>query len=183
MGKSYFSPVFVSGQQVNLVHLEPFTLQVQSEHAKKTLRVRVTFSTHCFSEEHGKIPHPVGDTVIDQDTKRPRTFCPTRYQLSHDLPNLVNAMVDEDVFQTDAQRNWVYTVTITSPAGPYHLFFEVRKAPNEQRTWQDVNLVVESAYLQTGADPAVRGKKPFVLVCGEAYTGNRRPAHKKKPRR
>ena len=182
LGKPYFPTLQIGGQSVDFLHLEPFTLLLRSEHAKKTLRVRVTFSTHCFSEEFGKVPHPGGDPVIDEDTKRPRTFCPIRYGLSHGLPVLLKGLEGKDVFQTQSMRNWVYTVTIESPAGPYHVFFEVRKASADQRTWQDLNLVVESAYPQTGAGPAVRGKKPFVLVCGEAYTGNRRPTRKKRRR-
>lgn len=180
----YFPPLIIGGEQVEFLHLEPFTLHVPSTMAKKTLRVRVTFSTHCFSEACGKIPHPPGDPIIDGDTKRPRTFCPIRYRLSKCLSNLVRTLPDANVFQTSAVRNWVYTITIDDPNGPYHVFFEVKRASPEQRTWQDLNLVIESAYPQDVASPAVRGQKPFVLVCGETYTANpSRPRSKKNRRR
>lgn len=173
MSKSYFEPLVIGGEPVDLLHLEPFTLLVPSVLAKKTLRVRVTYSTHCFSEKYGAIPHPPSDPIIDVDTKQHRTFCPIRYGLSKGLPAVIRGMTDSDVFQTSAVRNWVYSITIENPAGPYHVFFEVNRASAEQRTWQDLNLVVESAYPEDDSPPSVRGKKPFALVCGEVYTGQR----------
>ncbi len=179
---AYFRPIFVSGTPVDLSHLEPFTFQVPSVLAKKTLRVRALFTTHCFSQSHGSIPHPTGDTVIDGDTSRPRTFCPVRYGCSHALPALVAGLPGSKVRQTSALRNWVYSTVIAHPSGPYNIFFEVKRAAPEQRTWQDLNLIVESAYPEHGAPPSVRGQKPFVLVCGEAYTGRRQPALRDKKR-
>lgn len=175
LGAPYFSPLTVGGQPIDLSHLEPFTIIVDSQLAMKKLRVRISFTTHCFSEEFGKILHPPGDPVIDQSTNRPRTFCPIRHQLSKQLPALLRSLTDEDVYQTSAVRNWVFSVTVASPNGPYHIFFEVKRSPNNQRTWQDLNLTVESAYPESDGPPSVRGKKPFVLVCGETYTGNKRP--------
>lgn len=152
---------------------------VQSNHAMKTLRVHVTFTTHCFTEQFGKIPHPNGDPIIDEDTKRPRTFCPVRYGLSYSLPALVNGLSGAVVNQTAAQRNWVYSTTIASPAGPYHIFFEISRSPAHKRTWQDLDMVIESAYPETGSPPAIRGQKPFALLCGETYTGNKKRPKKR----
>jgi len=183
LASSYFPPLFVGGQRVDLSHLEPFKLQVASTQAKKTLRVHVTFTSHCFSERLDLARHPGGDPVIDRDTRDPRMFCPMRYRLSFRLPDFIRELPYRTVSVTSALRNWVYTVTIEDPAGPYHVFLELRRAAAVQRTWQDLNLVVESAYPETRGPPAVRGRpKPFPLVCGEVYTGNRtRP--RKKPRR
>lgn len=174
MNTSYFSPLFIGGKPVDLSHLEPFKLQVVSTHAKATLRVHVTFTSHCFSEKLDSALLVQGGPVIDRDTRHPRMFCPTRYRLSHRLPSFIRGLPGRSVSLTSAQRNWVYTVTVEHPAGPYHVFFELRRAPGEQRTWQDLNLIVESAYPETRTPPAVRGRpKPFALVCGEVYTGNR----------
>lgn len=183
LSASYFAPVVTGGVNIDLSHLEPFTFEVNSALAKKTLRVRALFSTHCFSHAYDPNRHPSGDTVIDEDTKSPRTFCPVRYGLSHALPSFIREMPTATVSQTSAVRNWVYSVTVQNPQGPYHVFFEIKRAPPEQRTWQDLNLIIESAYPEEKGPPAIRGKKPFVLVCGEAYTGNRRsPRKKKRPR-
>ena len=147
--------------------------------AKKELRVRVTFTSHCFSEAYDPVTHGPGDSIVDKDTKRWRTYCPVRDELSKDLSKVISALIDEEVWQSATERNWVYSTTVEVPAGPYHVFFEVQKASPDQRTWQDVNLIVESAYPQTGSPPSLKGKKPFALVCGEEYTGRRRPAKKR----
>lgn len=47
----YFPAITVNGQTYDLAHLDPLTLQVQSEMAKKTLRVGVRFSNHCFTND------------------------------------------------------------------------------------------------------------------------------------
>src|SRR5690606_20855622 len=70
-------------------------------------------------------------------------FCPMRYRLSFRLPDFIRELPYRTVSVTSALRNWVYTVTIEDPAGPYHVFLELRRAAAEQRTWQDLNLVVE----------------------------------------
>lgn len=91
--KPYFPPVLVSGSQVDLTHLEPFTFNLQSHLAKKDLRLRVLFSSHCFSTGYAGALHPTGDTVIDADrpSQHHRTFCPDRYALSKSLPGIIGS--------------------------------------------------------------------------------------------
>lgn len=170
---SYFKPVTVSGSAVDLAHLQPFTMLIDSKKAKRVLRVHVTFSTHCFSVAYVKATHPAGDTVIDQDSPRPRTFCPIRYQLSFALPQLIQSLnnAKASVFQCSKRRNWAFTVLIESPQGPYHVFLEIRRANATQRQWQDLNLRVESAYHETTSGPDVLGSMGFVLLCGKTYLG------------
>jgi len=168
--KEYFHPVWVGGQRIDLSHLDPFSMTLHSERLNKALRIAVTFSTHCFSEAYGKIPHPSGDSVIDEDTKQPRTYCPIRYGLSKALPDVIRAMADKTITLTAFKRNWVHTITVESPAGPYHVFVEIHRAGPDKRTWQDLELVVESAYHQTGKPPSVTGSpRPFMVVCAEVY--------------
>jgi hypothetical protein len=168
--KEYFSPVWVGGRRVALSHLDPFTMNLQSEKLGKLLRVAVTFSTHCFSETRGKIPHPDGDTVIDHDTAKPRTFCPIRYELSKQLPDIVRGLETKTITLTSFQRNWVHTLLIERPEGPYHVFLEIQRAPRERRTWQDLEVVIESAYHQTDKPPAVSGSpRAFMVVCADIY--------------
>ncbi len=75
--------------------------------------------------------------------------------------------------QTAQERNWLHTVKVDDPAGPYHVFFELRRAAVESRHLQDLNLVVESAYPQGDVRraPAVRGSMGFILLCGKVYKG------------
>lgn len=182
MRKEYFQPLFVNGQRVDLSHLDPFTMTLFSDRLNKHLRIAVTFSTHCFSESYGVLPHPLGDTLIDEDTKWPRTYCPIRYGLSKALPGVINGLPGQLITRTIFKRNWLHTLTIAAPAGPYHVFVELQKASPERRTWQDLELVVESAYHQTGEPPGVSGgPRAFMAVCADTYAPPRKkPAKKRK---
>lgn len=177
----YFSLLRVGGQVVDLSHLEPFTLIFHSDRVGQALRAAVTFTNHCFSEKHGAIPHPVGDEVI-WDKGAMRTFCPVRYQLSKDLPSLIRALPEKTVILAAHEATWVHTVRIESPAGPYHLFLTISRAAGDKQKWQEIDLMVESAYPETLSPPATKGTaRPFVIVCGEVYLSN--PQKPKKKRR
>ncbi|WP_315386503.1 heat-shock protein [uncultured Stenotrophomonas sp.] len=177
----YFSPLRVGGQLVDLSHLEPFTIIIQSEKVDKPLRIAITFSNHCFSASHGDIPHPPGDEVI-WDGRKMRTFCPTRYRLSHGLPDVIRSLEERKVILAAHGASWIHTLTIENPDGPYHLFLTVKRSSNEKRAWQDIDVIVESAYPETRNAPTTTGHwRPFVLVCGEAWLSN--PQKPKKKRR
>ena len=156
------------GEDVNFV--------VTSQLARRDLRVHVTFSSHCFSHAYDRNTHPSDQPILDVASTKPRTFCPIRYRLSHQLPTLIQGLNHPKmkVWETSAERNWCYSVTTEDPSGPYHVFFEVRRASKERRQWQDLNLVVESAYHQDeGAAPRLNGSMAFVLLCGKVYVGER----------
>lgn len=171
MTAPYFKPLDIGGRIIDLAHLEPFCLEIDSKLAKKVLRVHVTFTNHCFTKAYAPETHPPGEIIIDQDKPRPRTFCPVRYRLSHDLPAVIKRLNHPKaaVWQTSRERNWSHSITIEDPAGPYHVFFEVRRASNHQRQWQDLNLVVESAYHETETPPDLLGSMGFLLLCGKVY--------------
>lgn len=173
--KAYFESVVVEGEEFVLDHLEPFTFSVESERAKKTLRIHVTFSNHCFTRSHDP-ETDVQDVPIFRDHKgRPRVFCQTRYRLSLALPVLIKGLGEPRVrvVETATQRNWVYSIRVEDPTGPYHIFFEVRRAGKEYRAREDLRLVVESAYHQEPGQlpPKLRGAMAFVLLCGKVYLG------------
>lgn len=176
----YFNQLVIGGNQINLAHLDPFTLTFHSERIGKVLRVAITFTNHCFSAEFGTIPHPAGQPVI-WDGKKRRTFCTTRYQLSHDLPDLIRQLPEKTVTLASHGTTWVHTVTIQNPQGPYHAFLTVSRATGHERTWQDINVMVESAYPQTQQPPALKGlPRPFALVCADIYGGNAAKPKKKR---
>lgn len=166
---SYFPALTIRDQIYDFAHLEPFNFNVASQLAKRDLRVRVTFSSHCFSQGYNAATHPLGEAIILDAAGRPRTFCTIRYRLSLGLPAVVLGLnhPQSKVHETAAQRNWAYSMTIQDPAGPYHVFFEIRRAAKEKP--QDLNLVVESAYHQTGQPPRLLGKMGFMLLCGKVY--------------
>ncbi|HDZ58145.1 MAG TPA: hypothetical protein ENI17_02695 [Pseudomonas xinjiangensis] len=176
MSKPYFQSLRVGGDTLSLTHLEPFTFLVDSNKARKKLRVHVTYSTHCFTRRfyHGS-EHPDGYPLLDIDTPRPRIFCPVRYRLSIQLPELIGGLNQPSikVLQTTSRRNWAYSITILHPAGPYHVFFELSRSAKHQKSWQDLNLVVESAYHEDPNEepPSFLGTMGFVLLCGKVYLG------------
>lgn len=173
MTAPYFQPLVIGEQVFDLGHLEPFSLEIDSKLAKKLLRVHVTFTNHCFTKGYAPETHPAGEPIIDQDKPRPRTFCPIRYRLSHKLRAVIEQLAHPKatVWQTSTRRNWAYSMTIDDPSGPYHVFFEIRRASAQQRQWQDLNLVVESAYHETEGPPALVGSMGFLLLCGKVYLG------------
>jgi len=166
---AYFPTLAIGGQTYDFAHLEPFTFTITSELAKRDLRVHVTFSSHCFSEGYDEATHPAGEPIILDGAKRQRTFCAIRYRLSLVLPAVIQGLnhPKAKVYETAAQRNWAYSMTIEDPSGPYHVFFEVRRAADDKP--QDINLVVESAYHQTESPPKLLGKMGFMLLCGKVY--------------
>lgn len=77
--------------------------------------------------------------------------------------------------------SWIHTLAVENPDGPYHLFLTVKRSSNEKRAWQDIDVIVESAYPETRNAPTTTGSwRPFVLVCGEAWLSN---PHKPKRKR
>lgn len=172
--QQYFPELVIADERVDLSHLEPFTFVIHSQLAKRDLRVHVTFSNHCFTKGYEQASHPAGEPIIDAGSPRPRTFCPIRYRLSQQLPDLIKTLnhPKAKVRETSAERNWCYSLTIEDPEGPYHVFFEVRRASRDRRQWQDLNLVVESAYHEDeDGGPSLKGSMAFILLCGKVYLG------------
>lgn len=172
MSNLYFKPVVIGEENFDLSHLEPFKFDFYSEAVKRRLTIDVKFTNHCFTEAYSPETHVVGEPIFDEHGLRPRAFCRIRYRLSKRLPDIIQSLNDGKVKveQTSALRNWVYSVFIDEPEGRYHVFFELRLAHGVERQWQDLNLIVESAYLR-GMDspPSVVGKVGFYVLCSKVY--------------
>ncbi len=166
-------PFSFEGQLYEFDHLEPFHIKIDSEKAKRELRIQVTFSNHCFS--YTRIDEP-WSTVLDKNESRPRVFCPTRYRLSLQLPDIIQRLNDPSikVHQTWHRRNWVYSMKIEDPSGPYHVFFEIKKSPKHKSKYQELSLHVESAYHEDeGRAPNVVGTMKFHILCNNTYLGRK----------
>jgi len=169
---AYFQALAIGGQTYDFAHLEPFTFTISSQLAKRDLRVHVTFSNHCFTQSYDAATHPAAEPIILDGARRHRTFCPIRYRLSKKLPAIFLGLSHPKakVWETSAERNWCFSMTIDDPSGPYHVFFEIRRAGQDRRQWQELNLVVESAYHEAdGGGPSLKGAMAFVLLCGKIY--------------
>nr|WP_274383244.1 hypothetical protein [Cupriavidus gilardii] len=154
--------------------MEPFSLEVERNLAKKRLRIHVTFSNHCFTKRYLDEALEPEHPIFDGTTARPRMFCPVRYRLSHKLPGVIKGLnhPKAKVWQTSSRRNLAYSMAVEDPKGPYHVFFEVRRPAPHRRPSQDLNLTVESAYHQTERGPVLLGSVGFVLLCGKVYLGH-----------
>ncbi|WNW12919.1 hypothetical protein RRX38_17760 [Pseudomonas sp. DTU_2021_1001937_2_SI_NGA_ILE_001] len=144
---------------------------------KKDLRIHVRFTNHTFTTAYDAATHDPERPILEDHGGRPRTFCESRYTLSHRLPGVISSFTHPatKVHQTAAQRNWAHVTQIETPQGPYYVFFELRRARKEDRHLQDLYLVVESAYPQ-GRDmpaPQLSGRMGFGLLCSKVYAGER----------
>lgn len=175
MPTPYFKNLVIGDQTYSFEHLEPFTFQLVSKLAQKTLLIHVTFTNHCFTHKYKPEKYQAGQLLLDTDTPRPRVFCPTRYRLSRELnlADLIRGMTHPKckVSQSKERRNWAYTMQIDNPEGPYYLFFEIRKAVQAGRQRQDLSIIVESAYPDDPEEktPVFVGDMSFILLCGKTY--------------
>lgn len=169
-GKNFFPDLQIKEVSYNFQHLNPFTMVVKSEKVKKDLKIRVRFSNHCFSREYDK-NEDLKEHIINPTENYPRIFCHTRYRLSFDLQELIKSLNSPKikVNQTKSKRNWVYSIKIENPEGPYHLFFEISRSPKSKRSYQDLEMVVESAYHETIKPPQIIGNMHFFILCSKTY--------------
>jgi len=170
----YYESLNLGEEIFEFPHLEPFNMEFESRMANKWLRLHVTFKNHCFTKGYKAEEHIAGEPIFDEFSESPRSFCRTRYRLSKSLPDLIRRLNHPkvEVVQTVAKRNWVYSITIEDPAGPYHVFLEVRRAGAARKHLQDLNIVIESAYHEDPEmePPKVLGSMNFFLLCGKVFT-------------
>lgn len=168
----FFPPVAANGISYDLSHLNPFVLRLSSTLARKTLGIGVRFSNHCFTQGYELGNHPEGFPVLLDAGHRQRSFCHVRYEYSFQLPTAIRGLLNSkaQVWQTAERRNWVYSMKVENPNGPYHVFFELRRSRNPEF---ELGMVVESAYPEDPkrGSPNILGKMGFALLCGKVYTG------------
>jgi hypothetical protein len=167
----YHHPITIEDNVYSFGYLNPFEHIFYSEKAKKQIRVIIKFSNHCFTKA---CENSNENTQIIKDSgNRDRVFCPIRYQASTQLPTIIQQLLEANakVWQTQQERNWVHTVTIQTPQGPYHVFFEVKRATKHDRA--DLRISVESAYPEDPqrGPPGVRGNMRIETLCTNTFLG------------
>jgi hypothetical protein len=171
VSKPYHLPLLIDGTSYVFTHLEPCLIAVSSSKVGRGLQIRVLYSNHCFSRKFDSDFHPEGSLTFTDQRGELRVFDSTRYDLSLLLPEIIQRLAHPQtkVWQTSARRNWLHSTTIESDIGPYHVFFELRRAGRGEGG-QDLNLTVESAYPQMGRPaPSVLGAMGFALLAGKVY--------------
>jgi hypothetical protein len=171
--KPYFAPLTIRGQEYSFAHLDPFKVMVDSRAVGRLVSVHVRFTTHCFTQGFDPEVHPADEPVIVDEGNRQRAFCDVRYGLSAHLPAAIQGLNHPQarVYQTGVRRNWLHSATVHGHDGPYHIFFEIRRAPQERRRMQDIELTVESAYPQgeNFPEPTVIGRMGFVALVSNVF--------------
>jgi hypothetical protein len=173
--KPYFAPLTIRGQEYSFAHLEPFKVMVDSHKVGRLVSVHVRFTTHCFTEGFDPEAHLADEPVIVDEGSRQRVFCQVRYGLSAHLPTAIQGLNQPQakIYQTGARRNWLHSTTVQGHDGPYHIFFEIRRAPQERSRMQDIELTVESAYPQGKGIPApvTIGRTGFIALVSNVFLG------------
>jgi hypothetical protein len=73
------------------------------------------------------------------------------------LPELIANLPTQKVYQTAAERNYVYAVTLEIDAKIYEIYFMLQRADGTKG--MDLRLTVESAYVPDEASEQFRGGK------------------------
>ena len=133
------------GKKYDLSHLHSRTLQfvraAQGKEPAIEYQVDVIFSLHCFSVK----ARPGADAkLLYSDSRETRMFDSERYDLSKQLPAIIESLSQRRCFQTD--RSDFVTVEVVredTTVVNYHVYFTVSKATRRGR----LNLYVSSAYV------------------------------------
>jgi hypothetical protein len=80
------------GQTRSIEHLAPMTIDCPCDPIGRALSVRVTFKNHCVTESYDPLRHDTSEILFRDGPGRHRVFCPTRYHLSHRLPQIMTGL-------------------------------------------------------------------------------------------
>jgi hypothetical protein len=156
------STIIVRGHPVSISHLAPFTFTCPclDPSVSRPLRIRASFSNHCYTSSFDKGVHDRGDILLREPNRVARVFDAVRNQLSLQLPEIIGALPDAKVNQTPERRNFIFTkmvdvdmpgtdwpegVRTSAPKVRYEVFFSLGR-PDVKTPAHDLRLVVESAY-------------------------------------
>ncbi len=158
----------------DLSHVHPFryslTLAAMPNHPAREVEVRVGFSAHTFTVgcQPPEVAHPHYSRPQD-----PRKFCPVRYELSRQLPDIMRNLEQRKCFFTNYKNYFVVEMPDALPRGlEYWVFFDVRHAGERGA----VLIFVESAYAGDATKTPYRSRREkvgFKVLVNKALQGER----------
>jgi len=171
--------IYYEDKEVELGHLDPMFMECPCDKIRRDLAIRVKFANHCYTEGFDATRHNRDQICLWDAPDRGRVFCPERYELSHNLPEILLGIHTKKVYQTSEQRNYVYAVPLELDSQRYEIYFMLQRALAEDREERraDLRLTVESAYPAAGAAtnlPKTCGKIGFVTLSRIARGPSRR---------
>lgn len=122
---SYWKPLVVDGNAIDLSHLEPFEFSLIPKGFTEQAVIRVRFNDHCFTEDFDAAKHVCALPETHVARHETRGFSGVRYELSKALPAYVRSFDGQRIAQTRTGT----LVRITMGDGSrYGIFFTLRKA-------------------------------------------------------
>lgn len=139
------------------------TITCPCEYIGRDLLIDVDYANHCYTEKFVDGVHTIEQILLTEAEDRHRVFCPIRYALSKQLPDLIKELPKFRVHQTSQARNYVYVVPLQIGERPYEIYFMLqRSVPG---TASDLRLTIESAYIDNdGSNVRKRPNKVRFMV-------------------
>lgn len=135
------------GVEYDLTHLHPCRLQYiqleKSGQPERTYTVEVCYSLHCFSKTLSIAADP---RLNYSDARETRTFDLERYELSKQLPQIIQGLSSKRCMHTGKGNFFVVEVVTSSGAKEdYEVYFDVQ---NSSAKGVIARLFVQSAYVR-----------------------------------
>lgn len=153
-----WAPFHYDGQTYALDHLHPRELTFQQPAAKdkpaRDYRVQVIYGLHCFTRKQ-KDSEPAPDAALMYaDSRETRIFDFVRYELSKQLPAVIEQLIDRNCYHSGKGNFFVVElVTVAGEREEYEIYFEASRASAKGVA----NLYVQSAYVR---DQRHAGNRP-----------------------
>ena len=149
-----------SGTRYELRHLKPalmiYRLPATIMRPATDVVVRVTYGLHCFTRG-AKDGEAISPEQVYFRNKEGRLFCPTRWELTSDLPRMINTILERSCFETDRRNHVMFSSAQTAQGEEYAVFFALRGA-SPDRGW-NATLLVISAHPRDGFKKHGKPKK------------------------
>jgi hypothetical protein len=147
------------GETHSLDHLHPMSWKLNQEakgtNPQRIYNIEITFSMHAFTRsiDHSQID----ESLHYSDKKETRHFCFERYELSKQLPAIIQSLDKGYVFHTGRQN----FMRIDIADAKYEIYFVVRRSAKADF---DLDIYIQSAYQRTYGNSPRAGKIKFYVV-------------------
>ncbi|MCR5877272.1 hypothetical protein [Phenylobacterium sp. J367] len=161
------------GKALDFSHLEPMDLACPTQARPNGVRINVRFSCHCFTEAYDAAKHDGRPMMMDRGKQR--AFCPARFELSQQLPDLIRSLPDAHVYMTP-EANFVRLAL--NEDVEYRMYFNVRRFAE---SGYDLQIFVESAYRPDtpGLPPEKMQKVRFKVLVDKVLTNQKLKFHRR----
>lgn len=146
-------PITIAEVCYDLSHLHPFRWEVvipakaatktQPGVAERRLVLNVSYGLHCFARSPVE-GEPVPDDCWYSDNRERRVFCLLRWQLSKQLPGIIETLSQRRCMHTGREEFVTLEVPHDGRMLEYAVFFTVTRASKAEGA--DLNLFVNSAH-------------------------------------